>query len=486
MLTLPAPRAFKWTLAALYATLFALLYVGANALSAGVPWRVPVALPWEPVLPFHPAWALPYLSLPLLLLALPLKLKPTGLWVVFAALMVQTGVAALCFVLLPVRVDFPPRVADGVWHLPFMLADTLNLTRNHLPSLHVALACTAAWALAPHAAPAMRWLPWAWAAAIALSTVGLHEHHLLDVAAGVLLAAGAVRWVGRWAVQPRVLAAVRLEWLLARNQWLFARRHLRYGWIALLLGVQRLRHPRQGRLLVLGFCLLQAADDLLDGDRPSPHEDPLHLADALNTALRSHRFAPTGQPVHDELMHLAEPFATALRAQAGDTAVAQTADLIAVMRRDRERALQAAAWPAARLAAHHRATFTHSLDLLLAASGSCLRARDVPELLHALAWCSTARDLREDWAAGIVNVPAEVLHAAHLTAPWPPMDTVLTAPAVRQWLHTERQQAMQQLDQLAQRALPHADRVGERIVRLFARSVRGFAGRRFARLYPGV
>lgn len=274
----------------------------------------------------------------------------------------------------------------------------------------------------------------------------------------------------------------RLEKYWLTNQWRFTRRHRRYGLIALMIATQRLMRPRRGQLLLSGYCFLQAVDDIMDGDRPWP-QAPLALADALLYAWQTQQFAT------DELGLLAADFYQRLShtpdpARSRDTVV----ELLVLMRRDAERAQQRRLWPAAAIAAQHRRTFACSFDLLLSALGSHSRAEDLPELLDALGWCSTVRDLREDLAAGIINIPQEVWQQARL----PENGTVstedwLTAPAVRRWLQQEHTQAIALLAQLHIRLnTASPDAPAQRITRLFARSVADFAHRRFHRLYPGV
>ncbi len=67
--------------------------------------------------------------------------------------MLETAVAAVCFMLLPV--DPPPIECcePGIAGAVFHLADVMNLERNDLPSLHVAFAFTLAAAFVPRARP---------------------------------------------------------------------------------------------------------------------------------------------------------------------------------------------------------------------------------------------------------------------------------------------------------------------------------------------
>lgn len=458
---------------------FVTFFGGASALSAWIPWHVEVALPIELRIAFRPEWSLVYLSMIPLLLFLPLaRWRWRDLFPVFATLVVETIAASVFFLAMPVQSSFPPRDASGAWSGFFVLADTLNLERNLFPSLHVAFAVTGALALAPSVGRWGRFLFFAWAVAIAASTVLIHEHHLADVAGGVLLALLAWHSIARWAARADVLAAVDIELICLRNEWLFARRHRRYGLIALLLLVDRLPRWRTRRVLSTGFCFLQAVDDLMDGDRPC-ERDPLVVVDELMRAIRNARFED------DELMRLGQAFIADLRLAAPPAAVDDVLALMAVMRNDRVRAAEHAAWSGEELREHHRRTFTLSLNLLLAARGSDLRAADAAELIEAFGWCSTVRDLREDVDAGLVNVPSEILHAVPLVPSRPiDLEALLHSAAMRAWMMAEHERAVAHLHAMQPRLSALKARPGVEVLRMFTRSIHAFAQRRFWRLYP--
>jgi hypothetical protein len=106
----------------------------------------------------------------------------------FAALVLGMSLATLIggisFLLVPSRAAFPPPAELGVWSGLFQFADRLNLDYNMAPSLHVAFSVACVAAFARHASAAGRVLLWLWAAAIALSTVLTHQHHIIDVVSG--------------------------------------------------------------------------------------------------------------------------------------------------------------------------------------------------------------------------------------------------------------------------------------------------------------
>lgn len=474
-----ARAALAFTVA--FVAVFVVFFGGASVVSAFVPWRIKVALPFERAIAFRPEWSVVYLSMVPLLLLVPLSRRRwQDLFPFFATLVAETVVAFLFFVALPVQSDFPPREATGPWAGVFLLADTVNLDLNLFPSLHVAFAVSAALALAPAMTSGGRLLVSAWAMAIATSTVLIHEHHVADVTGGVLLAAVAWRFVGRWAARADVLAAVDIELLCWRNQWLFARRHRRYALISLLLLVDRLRQWRARRVLSTGFCFLQVVDDLMDGDRACDR-DPLALVDDLMHAIRVNRFGD------DELMRLAQAFISDLVRVDKPEAIDDVLALMTVMRRDRCRAVKRELWGGEELRAHHRRTFILSLDLLLAARGSALRAADAPELVEAFGWCSAARDLREDFAAGLINVPADVVLAGRSEGNdgvEVDVDALMRSDAMRAWMVSERERAVEMLDAMPHRLAALDKTPGVEIFRLFGRSIRGFAGGPFTHLYP--
>ena len=420
---LPHPRCFFFALAALFALLFLTGYGGSNLIAAYIPWHISPALPFESAIPFLPAWSAVYLTVPLLLAASVRWADWRETWALFAVLTAELAAACPFFILLPVQTAYPPRLAEGFWQPWFALADHLSMAHNHLPSLHAAFACTAALAAWRHSAARFALIA-PWAAAVVASTLLIHEHHLFDLVCGALLAAAVWHTVGPWARRPDILRRVSAEWQMLLEQAAFARRHRRYAFISLILAAYRLRHPARGGLLVSGYCFLQAFDDLMDGDRQTARtadeearrlirewrhgrfdeNDPYSRLAAdfrgrLKTSEASFCEAKTDIEGLDEAKANAKhpgKTETALPAAAARFALTRTLGLLHTMHLDRLRAERAQLWTEAEIAAQHRRTFTRSLDLLLAALGSSVRGRDLPELVDALGWCSTMRDLPEE------------------------------------------------------------------------------------------
>jgi len=455
--------------------LFVALYGSASALSAYVPWRLHVSFEFERAIPFVPYASAAYLSMDLLVGLSPFVLRDLRrILPMFTTLCVQTAIASVCFLLLPVETDFAPRhVGDGSAPL-FQVADLLNLERNFLPSLHVGFAVTAALAYAERVGVVGKLAFGLWALGIAIATLLIHEHHLVDVIAGALLAWSVWRTVGARARRESFVSAVDVELLCLRNFVAFSRRHVRYLliWVALIRA--SLPEYRKRRVLRTGFCFLQAVDDLLDGDRASDRE-PLEVVQELRMALERNAFGD------DELSRLARAFRADILACGGPEALDKALSLIGVMELDRTRVLQRQLLDAGELRRHHHLTFRYSLDLLLIASAAELRADDIPELIDALGWCSTMRDLEDDLAQGLINIPQDVFERASRAATSPDTKLLLQTPVVHDWLCEELARVAPLLDRSDVRLAELSDRKGAAVLSLFARSIRRYAERRIPR-----
>lgn len=187
----PPSWASVWT-GVFFGFVFYTLYGLTSFLGDFVPWGFAWYFSWEPKLPLLPAWAVVYLSLNLLLGLLPLVLRRwQDMAPLFCTMVAETLVAVILFLLFPIEAGFPPRVSSG-W-LGF--ADLLNLEHNYMPSLHVTYAVTAALVIGRRGGRGARLFFGLWAGAIALSTILIHEHHLIDVVTGGSLAWLAVRYL---------------------------------------------------------------------------------------------------------------------------------------------------------------------------------------------------------------------------------------------------------------------------------------------------
>ncbi len=383
-------------LSALFAATFGVCYCTASWLAmrhASLPaWN----LPFEQHVPFMPSMAVVYLTIiPALLLAPFLFRTREELAPLVATLCAETLIATAFFLAVPLGSAFV-RPPVGGWVGPiFRFADALNLESNQFPSLHVAFACTAAWAYARRGGRAGKLLWALWCATVSVSAWLIWEHHFVDLIGGAMLA-----WlcVAVFYERDDVPEAIWIESCCLVQCARFSMRHVRYFVIFVAIWGPSLLRWRERRVVRVAFCSAQWIDDLLDGDRRSERE-PLDVIDELLAMLDAN-----ADRRRDPLSRLT----AALFRELSDGAKQRFLDLVREMRIDRVRVLGAERWSEAELDAHHRRTFALSVDVMLEITGCRARAVDVPALIEALAWCSTFRDLEDDLRRGLINIPREV------------------------------------------------------------------------------
>ena len=184
-----------WTILVYYLLLgtaialwFAIVYGACDWITAHRSLRLPLHFPWESRIPFMPWMSAFYLSIFPLFWAIPFILRTRAELLAMAkAAGAVIGVAGIGFLLAPAGSAHPIHEGTGLLPGLFRFADWLNLDHNDMPSLHVALAVLCVAVLARKAGPAGKGALWIWAAAVSVSTLVTHQHHVLDVATGVLL-----------------------------------------------------------------------------------------------------------------------------------------------------------------------------------------------------------------------------------------------------------------------------------------------------------
>ena len=400
------------------------MYPSAELVARLTPYQIEMSPPdW----PFLPQLAPLYLSLNLLLPVAFFRLpeKQTGPFL--AALVVQTMVAWPFFVLFPLSPIHPPSEPQS---LSFQWADAMNMDRNYFPSLHAAYAVTSFLFLSQ---PLIGF----WAAGIAISTFLTYQHYPVDTVAGVALACLASWWAqGRGRAVGYCLAE------LGR----YTVRHRRYGFIAVALLLYSLVFPKRGWQMIVGFCYLQRLDDIQDGHLEWEGE-PEEEAGRQEELWSQLKFGDSILDVLASRLH-----------QANLSEQAKLPLIIEEMKQDRQRVRGGEIWPSERLNDHLVRTFQLSLDLMLSAAEVKLRTEDVPSLAPLLAWCSVTRDLEEDLALNLVNIPAEVVEAG----------------SFQQWLESERERAQTLYEKTEAELEAVQDLSGYGLLVLFHRSVKKY------------
>lgn len=169
----------------LLCVLWVVVYGGTSWLTGLHSYRIDFGWNEESYVPFLPEMAVIYLSLfPMVWLSLFILPTPADIKqfaVTLACLFVVSGIGFLVF---PGRTYSLVESAIGPIQPVFEFADWINLEHNYLPSLHVGMAVVCAYAYGRQLSRRVAGFIWAWAAAVALSTLLTHQHYLADVVAG--------------------------------------------------------------------------------------------------------------------------------------------------------------------------------------------------------------------------------------------------------------------------------------------------------------
>jgi phytoene/squalene synthetase len=263
-----------------------------------------------------------------------------------------------------------------------------------------------------------------------------------------------------------------VEWQCFVECLRFARRHRRYFGIFLVIYGRSLLRWHKMRAARVGYAFLQLFDDYMDGDRKWDG-----TLDAL--ASRMQEEWDSGVFTGDiPLSQLGEVFWQELEASPeGRTDVYA---LLQAMHFDSQRRVQRLLLDEKTLHAHLHRTFYHSVDILLVVSGLDTRAREVPGLVKALAWCSVVRDFDADVATGIINVPQPVVEAARArTGEGDAMALTMQTPEVATWLEEEHEKVKEHLELARANLAEVAAKEPEagKLLGVFQRSVEKYASR---------
>lgn len=182
---------------AVFLAIFLPVYAGSGHLLAQLPDRsIPLHFAWEKDIPLVPWMIWPYLSLFSLYLLPLLHLSPQEMRRLARQSVLAVGVAGILFVAMPTQAGFPPTAVTGLHEPLFRLITLVDTPFNLMPSLHVTGAalivlgcCTARLGLRAI------WMYRLWLATLALSTVLVHQHHLIDVIGGFALALAVRRLI---------------------------------------------------------------------------------------------------------------------------------------------------------------------------------------------------------------------------------------------------------------------------------------------------
>jgi membrane-associated phospholipid phosphatase len=147
-------------------------------------------------LPFTPELVWLYLSMYVLFILPPFFLEPLELRQLGRELILATCIAGVIFVLLPAQLGFSRTVpVEEPYRSIFMNLFSLDRPFNLVPSLHVVYSYIIAMSVSARTVPKLQFMLALWLVLIVVSTVLVHQHHLLDVVSGLALAS-LIRFFG--------------------------------------------------------------------------------------------------------------------------------------------------------------------------------------------------------------------------------------------------------------------------------------------------
>jgi membrane-associated phospholipid phosphatase len=169
---------------AVLSALFAVVYGGCNWLTARRADTLKLYADWELSLPLVPQMIWIYLSLFVLFLLPLFCLGRDELLLLSRRIACGILLSGAAFLLFPAQLGFARVAEPGAL---FGVIHALDHPHNLVPSLHVVISGLILAALRDPSPPWLRIALAAWFGLICVSVVLVHQHHVLDVIAGILL-----------------------------------------------------------------------------------------------------------------------------------------------------------------------------------------------------------------------------------------------------------------------------------------------------------
>jgi membrane-associated phospholipid phosphatase len=144
-------------------------------------------------IPFIPPMILAYVSLNVLMWVPAFTLSVDELWALNKAMAWATVIAGLFFLLLPAPIGYTRVLVTGEFSNFYKTLYSVDQTANTFPSLHI----TFSYLFVRILTFSMKryYYPfWMWFALIACSVLLTHQHHLIDIAGGIILAETCFRF----------------------------------------------------------------------------------------------------------------------------------------------------------------------------------------------------------------------------------------------------------------------------------------------------
>ncbi len=179
-------KSLRW--AAVLLALFILVYGGLNWITARRTDTLGLWFDWELAIPFVPAMVWAYASIFVSFFLPMFALDARGIEALCRRLALATVISGACFVLFPSRLGFARLDIVAGYEQIFEFIHALDLPHNLAPSLHVSWSLILLLTLASISGWRLRMAFVLWLALLIASVLLVHQHHVLDVAGGILVA----------------------------------------------------------------------------------------------------------------------------------------------------------------------------------------------------------------------------------------------------------------------------------------------------------
>ena len=178
---------------------FFTVYPACNWLTAQRGMTFDLYVEAELSIPFIPEFVWAYLSLYIIFFVPPFLLKPARMDVLGKQLVAATIFCGIIFLLFPAQLGFERSVpVDPFYRSIFANLFAVDLPHNMVPSLHVAFSSLILFTVIDVQRTILPKIIFGtWLVLVCASTVFVHQHHLLDVVTGLLVAAAFIRFIGK-------------------------------------------------------------------------------------------------------------------------------------------------------------------------------------------------------------------------------------------------------------------------------------------------
>lgn len=167
--------------------LFISVYGFTNWLALRHNYHFQLWMPLELQIPLIPAFILGYFSLNVLMWVPAFTLSVDELNALNRAMAWATLIAGLFFLMMPAPIGFIRTDVTGPFASFYQKLYHIDLTANTFPSLHITFSYLFV-RIILNSMKRYHYIFWVWFFVIALSVLLTHQHHLIDIAGGMVLA----------------------------------------------------------------------------------------------------------------------------------------------------------------------------------------------------------------------------------------------------------------------------------------------------------